>query len=121
MNGDIYYDTLTGLSFIYNLATTTWLPLGNNTNSITAAAAPLIRPDGTPLQAGDEWNNTTATPPQQYYYDGAAWQPTADVKVIATLPATGAYLNELYIQTSNNKMYRWSTGEGNGDVWIQVV
>ena len=121
MAGDLYYDSNTGESYIYDLANTTWLPFGSDTHSFSSLAAPVLRPNGSPLKEGDTWNNLNQVPSQQYIWDGDSWEPTADVKVIATLPATGAYLNELYVQTSNNKMYRWSTGEGSGDVWIQVV
>ena len=121
VNGDIYFDRADGLSYIWSTATSEWLPLGQNTNSIVNNNEPVLRPNGFPLQTGDVWTDTSMSPSPQYFWDGLDFKPTADLKFITTLPATGDYLNEVYVQTSNNKMYRWSTGEGNGSVWIQVV
>lgn len=67
--------TETGLEF----ATAT------DTHAILAAAAPVLRLDGSALQTGDRWINSITFRP--YTWDGAAWQVVSPVIVSTTQPA----------------------------------
>jgi hypothetical protein len=119
VDGDIYFNPTTGLSFIYNTATSTWVPFGSDTHSILSATAPAIRPSGGALQTGDTWVDTDYAPAISYYRSaGGAWLPNGDVSTVVTLPAVGEYANQILVNSTNNRMYRF---DGTAAAWVQVM
>jgi hypothetical protein len=111
--GDTYYNTTDDTLYVSN--GTIWEPVDSgDTHSFTGAGAPTLttRPDGSALQAGDQYidSNTEAL----YSYDGAAWNRTTALAVQAysdvlfdggsapyTVPDTTASGSAIMVSTTN--------------------
>ena len=77
--GELWYNTADAKLYIWDGATWT-VAGGTDTQSFYLAgpwATGTLRPDGQPLLPGDEWYDTSTTPPTPYVWDGAAWVLTA--------------------------------------------
>jgi hypothetical protein len=119
VSGDIYYNTVSTLSFIYSTAASAWLPFGNDTHSYPQSAAPVTRPSGSALSLGDKWVDTDFAPAIEYYRSSAnTWLPMGDVSTVSALPAAGAYANQLLVNSTNNRLYRYDT---TAVAWVQVM
>lgn len=73
--GELWYDTSSAKLRVWDGATWT-IAGGSDTQSFYLAgpwATGVNRPDGQPLLAGDEWYDTSTTPPTSYIWDGLAW------------------------------------------------
>ena len=115
--GDQYLDTNTKLLYAWDGAA--WNLISGDTHSIAAAVAPTTRSDLSALKEGDQWVDTDFTPSIEYTYTGGAWRPNGDVTVVAALPAVGEFQNQLLVNSTTNRMYRWDTTAGPS--WVQVA
>lgn len=73
-DGDQWVDTDNQNAFyVYNLGTSLWEILGDDTHCFAGAGGPTLtlRPNGQPLQVGDQWLDTSTY--SLYGYDGAVW------------------------------------------------
>jgi len=119
IDGDIYYNTTNTLSFIYNLGATTWVPFGNDTHSFPQSVVPGTRPSGAALTLGDKWIDTDFSPAIEYYRSAAnTWLPMGDVSTVTALPIAGEYDNQLLVNSTNNRLYRY---DSTAVAWVQVA
>lgn len=115
--GDQYLDT--NSKILYSWDGAAWVGVSSDNHSIPSATQPTVRPDTSILQDGDQWVNTSFAPGIEYTYVSGAWQPHGDVTVVTALPATGEFPNQLLVNSTTNRMYRWDVASGN--TWVQVV
>lgn len=96
-NGDIYIDTTTNQGHYYKTSDSSWNLFGSDTHSIIGVGDPngsvLQRLDGSPLQDGDQYIDTTSK--QGWYYDTASttWALFGDDTHSFTDPGIPALMN----------------------------
>lgn len=125
VDGDQYLDTNTNTLYTFIAAPNDdWVETSRDTNSVvfTGPTEPVNHTNGSPFKDGDQWVDNSYTPAIEYTWFGGSFLPHGDVSVVAALPATGAYTNQLLVNSTNNRLYRWdeSLGAGN-EFWVQVV
>ena len=72
--GDEWYDTQAVPTVAYVWDGAAWVPAANDTHCITADTTPTVRPDGSALQYGDMFYDTTTLESFVYYFDGTSAQ-----------------------------------------------
>lgn len=117
VQGDQFYDSVGAELYVYTGAV--WRSISGGGQVFSQNSAPALRPDGTALLKDDLWYDTSYTPAINNYYDGSAWQSSADLAVVAVLPAAGSFANQLLVNSTTNRMYRWDAAAG--PAWVQVA
>lgn len=115
--GDQYLDNNTKVLYAWDGVA--WNVISGDTHAIHSPTEPTLRTDGSALQEGDQWVNTTFFPNIEYTRIAGVFIPSGDVTVVATLPVTGAFTNQLLVNSTNQRMYRWDVTAG--PAWVQVA
>ena len=136
--GDQFVDRGTNTLYYYNLANTTWSAIGGGTSATTDTQGmanegrPGNRYDGSALQLGDHYSETSVDPKNAEYYFRAPtstsgvteWKSGASSILegagapTATVRVSGASLveNDIYIDESTGNLYRWDSA-----AWQQLA
>ena len=126
-DGDLYIDTVAQSGYYYNLALTTWTAFGTDTHAFSGAGDPITlavaaRPNGTALQDGDVYFDTTVGQERAYRYDLATttWV-NADNKTFTqdTLPpAASSFDGDLWYDTNTLESFVYYN-DGTSFQWVQ--
>ncbi len=123
INGDMWVNSAMDALGYHDLKvwhTSAWHDVGTpDTQATPSPSAPTTRVDGSALQNGDQWVDTNYGPRITYTYDSGttSFAPNGDVSVVASLPASGDYDNQLLILNTTNVLYRY---DATATAWIQV-
>ena len=123
--GDTFYELTTGRFYVYD--GTTWVALtsgttgASDTHSFIGSASPTIslRPDGTPLVAGDQFVNITI--PELFIWTGGVWTSiagggvTASSVITSPVPPAVSPEGSTYYNSTDDTLYI-----SNGTNWVPV-
>ena len=117
-DGDQWVDTDNQNAFyVYNLGTGLWEILGDDTHSFAGAGSPTLtlRPNGQPLQSGDQWLDTSTF--SLHGYDGATWNligpdthsffGAADPALTTRPDGTTLLVGDQFLNTTNKILFAW--------------
>jgi hypothetical protein len=125
--GDEWYDTSTTPATAYIWSGAAWVYFASgDTHSFTGAALPSTvtqRPDGSVLQDGDVYVDTTAGQERAYRYDlaGTAWV-NIDNKTFTqdtTPPVAASFDGDLWYDTTTLKSFVYYN-DGTSSQWVQL-
>jgi len=119
--GELWYDT--GSSVLNVWSGTAWVPVSDTQAfyEVGPWAHGTNRPNGTPLVAGDEWYDTSASPATAYVWDGTTWISGSSVRIFVSDTApTGAVAADLWFDSTTLEAFIYYN-DGTSLQWVQLV